>query len=85
MATTLEIKDQLGRFLVNEQSLNEFNIWLAQNTWNIHLEEPDVQSLVGEIELALAEYSNGDLTLSDLRERLAELVVGSGLAANQDS
>ena len=85
MTTTLEIKDQLGRFLVKEQSLNEFNIWLAQNTWNIHLEEPDVQSLVGEIELALAEYSNGDLILSDLRERLSSLIVGSGLAANQDS
>jgi hypothetical protein len=87
MLTVSEINDQIGRFLAQQQSLNDLNEWMARNTWNITQEQPDSQArtIAGQIELALAEYSNGDLTLSDVRERLAELVVGSGLAANQDS
>lgn len=87
MLTVGEINDQIGRFLAHEQSLNDLNEWMARNTWNITKEQPDSQAraVAGQVELALAEYSNGDLTLSDLRHRLSSLLVGSGLAANQDS
>jgi len=87
MLTVAEISREVQRLLAQQQSLNDFNEWLAKNTWNITQEQPDsaARTLAGQIELALAEYSNGDLGLSDLRGRLSALVVGSGLAANQDS
>ena len=87
MLTVAEISREVQRLLAQQQSLNDFNEWLAKNTWNITQEQSDsaARTLAGQIELALAEYSNGDLGLSDLRGRLSALVVGSGLAANQDS
>jgi hypothetical protein len=87
MLTVAEIKAEVDRLLNQKQSLNDLNEWMARNTWNITKEQPDSQAraVAGQVELALAEYSNGDLTLGDLRERLSALIVGSGLAANQDS
>jgi hypothetical protein len=87
MLTVSEIDDQIGRFLTQQQSLNDLNEWMARNTWNITQEQPDSQAraVARQIELALAEYSNDDLSLSDLRDRLSTLIAGSGLAANQDS
>jgi len=54
---------------------------------NLTQEQPDSQArtVAGQIELALAEYSNGHLSMNDLRERLAELPGGQGLGANQNS
>jgi hypothetical protein len=74
MATALEISDQVVRHLAGEHSLAEFNIWLTRNTWNIHREEPQVRNLVGEIELALTEYSDRHLTEAELRRRLSNLI-----------
>ena len=87
MLTVSEKNHQIGRFLAHGQSLNDLNEWMVRNTWNITQERPDSQArtVAGLIELAVAEYSNGDLTLSDLRERLSSLIAGSGLPANQDS
>ena len=74
MATALAISDQVVRHLVGEQSLADFSIWLTRHTWNIHREEPQVRNLVGEIELALTEYSNGHSSAAELRRRLLGLV-----------
>jgi len=56
MLTEGKIKAQVRRLLAHEQSLNDFNEWLARNTWNITKEQPDsrARSLAGQIELALA-------------------------------
>jgi hypothetical protein len=75
MATVAEIREQLLVFLAQEQSLNAFNEWLTRNTWNIHLESAEVRELAGDVELALAEHSNGILSRDELRARLAELIM----------
>lgn len=74
MATALAISDQVVRHLAGEQSLTDFSIWLTRHTWNIHREEPQVRNLVGEIELALTDYSNGHSSEAELRRRLLGLV-----------
>lgn len=74
MATALAISDQVVRHLAGEQSLTDFSIWLTRHTWNIHREEPQVRNLVGEIELALTDYSNGHSSEAELRRHLLGLV-----------
>ncbi len=88
MATVAEIGDQLRRYLAQEQTLNAFNEWLTLNTWNLHQQPVDVQELTGEIELALAEFSNGHLTQDELRAHFRALMeaqrvsVGESRASN---
>lgn len=56
------------------QSLDEFEDWLVQRSWNMHLDsESRAQNLVGKIELALAEYHDGHISEPALRQRLRSL------------
>jgi hypothetical protein len=67
-----QIRDQLVRYLVGEQSLADFNRWFMPATWNVHRRgDQDLEALVGEVGLAMAEHQAGDLTEEQLRERLA--------------
>ncbi len=86
MVNVAKIKSQIERFLADQVSLGDFNEWLARNTWNVTREQPNSQAriLAGRIELALAEYSEGHLSLRDLRKRLAAIVSAQRLAANED-
>lgn len=70
-----EIRNAVVNYLAGEQSLDEFEDWLAQRSWNMHLDsDPGAQDLVGKIELALAEYSNGHKSERGLRNELRSLV-----------
>ncbi len=73
MATIGEVNDQIVRFLAQEQSLDTFNEWLARNTWDIAPNSP-AWSLIGRVERALAEYSNGHLALDNLRKQMSDIV-----------
>ncbi len=62
MITEGKIREQLFAYLTREISLNEFEDWLAQHSWNMHQDSDEVaQYLVGAIELRLAEYSDDHL------------------------
>ena len=84
MITVPQVSDQIVRFLAGEQSLNDLNGWLAKYTWDVTQQQPNsnVQSLVGNGELALAEYSNRHLSLAELRKRLSEMVPNRQLPAH---
>lgn len=75
MIAELEIRMRLADVLEGSESLDSFESWLVAESWNMHLDStPEAQALVGDIELALAEYSNGDITTGELTERLANLL-----------
>lgn len=74
-SSDLEIREQLARYLAREISLQDFEDWFAPRAWNIHeATSPALQELVSEIELLLAEFSNGDWTEKELRRMLSPLV-----------
>ena len=55
-------------------SVDEFEDWLVQHSWNMHQDsDPSAQKLVGKIEVALAEYSNGHINEFELRGQLSNL------------
>lgn len=66
-----EVRDQLIRYLQRELPLAQFEGWLTQRSWNMHLDSADeVQDLVANIELSLFEHSGGYLSEDELRSDL---------------
>lgn len=66
-----QIRFWLARFLAREVSLECFEDWFVQQSWDMHQDsEPNAQKVVASIELRLAEYTNGHLSEDDLRDEL---------------
>lgn len=71
-----EIRAELVKYLANEQSLDEFEDWFVQHSWDMHKDSDlSAQRLAAAIELHLAEHSNGHLSEDELRDRLRPYVV----------
>jgi hypothetical protein len=71
----LEIRERLGRYLSRDISLHDFQSWFVPVLWNIEqTQNAEAIELAGEIELRLAEFSNGDWTEAELRSKLEPLV-----------
>lgn len=75
MPSSLE-KDILGwiaRYISREVSLREFQEWFVPRVWNIDSTgDAAAAQLAGRIELFLAEFSNGDWTEEELRQKLSD-------------
>lgn len=69
------IRGELASYLNGNQSLREFYEWFAPETTDIHLWAPvQVQDLVYEIKLLLAEYSRGHRSEAELKAKLRPFV-----------
>lgn len=71
----IQIREQLSRYLAHEISLDQFQDWFVSSTWSVHQTANEIAiELSDEIELRLAEFSNGDWTAEELRAQLKHLV-----------
>jgi hypothetical protein len=71
MILDLEIRQRLAEFLADRLSLDEFEDWLVQESWNVQLSgDGAAERMVYAIELRLAEHSSGHLSVEDLRRQL---------------
>lgn len=71
----LEIHNQLVKYLASEISLEQFRDWFDASTWDVQrTENQATQELAAEIELRLAEYTNGHRREDELRAILMPLV-----------
>lgn len=72
----LDIHDQLVQYLAGDTSLTAFRDWFDSSTWN--MEEigvnQDAVRLAGEVELRLAEFSNGHWMEDELKSKLLPLI-----------
>jgi hypothetical protein len=69
------IREALLRYLEGEQSLAEFQAWLAPVAWDIEKsDDASAVELVYEINLSLAERTNGHVSEGELRERLRQMM-----------
>jgi hypothetical protein len=74
-AIDLEIRGWLARYLNGDISLHDFEEWFVPLAWSIEqTQNANANELAGEIELRLAEFSNGDWTEAELRTKLEPLV-----------
>ena len=70
------IKNQIHALLAGEIAHDDFEDWLAAQSWNIHQSGfPDVDRFVGAVELRLAEYSASHLNDGELRHELLMLAL----------
>ena len=70
-----EIRDHLRQYLSREITLDDFRDWFDAETWDIIDKCPAAtQQLAGEIELRVAEFTNGHRTEDDLRTTLQPLL-----------
>lgn len=90
MDTTLDtaIREHIFRYLTGEIDLPAFEDWFVGATWEVlgHAEGP-LLALVGDVDLALAEYSSGHATIIDLRRDLGDAMqnVTVAVGAPQDA
>ena len=69
------IRSQLHRYLDGETSLSAFNQWFVPATLDVERTgDPMGEALTWEIDLRLAEYSNGDCTEDELKRLFRPLV-----------
>ncbi len=81
MIAESQIREKLGRFLSGEMSLDQFEDWLVQRSWNMHQHSDEsAQKLASAIELRLAEHSSGHLDGAALRDELRPFVTNYTVA-----
>lgn len=75
MIAESQIREKLARFLSKQWSLDQFEDWIVDRSWNMHKDSDELaQKLVSAIELRLAEHSSGHLDECQLRDELRPLV-----------
>src|SRR5437762_2500883 len=68
------IRERLTRYLNGLISLRQFQEWFVPATWNVEqIHDQSAYDLTYDIELKLAEFSNGHLTENQLREELRQI------------
>lgn len=73
--TLQDVQHKLASYLSGETCLSQFRDWFDGETWDSDLQTDEPQGqLVGEIELRLAEFTNGHRTEDDLRYHLEGLL-----------
>jgi len=83
MVSDFQIREHMAEFLNGQLSLQRFEEWLVQNTWNAHsFENQDAENLVADIEGLLARYSSAHLSLSDIKKKFSTLVHFNNVLVN---
>ena len=73
--TLQDVQRYLASYLNREISLTQFRDWFDAEAWDLDLQaDTPLGQAVGEIELRLAEFTNGHLTEKDLRALLQPLL-----------
>jgi hypothetical protein len=76
MITENQIREKLILYLSQTWSLDQFEDWLVEKSWNMHKDsEASAQRLASQVELRLAEHSAGHLDEQELRRELIPLVI----------
>ena len=62
-----EIRRELARCVMGQCTLDEFQDWFVPRSWNFQKNaNPSLLRLVSSIELAIAEFTNGDWSSQEL-------------------
>ena len=76
MSVSMKIREELGKYLSGEISLQEFQDWFVPETWDIHKSgDQEGIELAREVELRLAEYTNGHRTESELKQMFSRFAL----------
>lgn len=75
MITEAQIREHLANYLAGSESLDSFEDWLVEQSWNMHRDSSEgAQDLVNQIELRLSEHSDGNLSEDKLKRELHQFL-----------
>ena len=66
-SSEMELRQELARCLHRECSIKDFEEWFVPRSWDFNAASDSLRDLVAQIELALAEFANGDWSELELR------------------
>src|ERR1700736_6735989 len=70
----LDIRERLVAYLTGEIGLRDFRAWYVPTAWNVNTRRHGpIEDLVNEIDLRLAEFTNGHWSEDELRNVLRPL------------
>jgi hypothetical protein len=70
------IQQQIRSYLASESDLATFEGWIISHTWNVHqLEDRHIDDLASAVQGLLLEYASNEISLEQLRQDLADLVL----------
>jgi hypothetical protein len=67
----LEIQQHLKQYLSGAESLTDFEDWFVPLLWDIDEEDDHTRDLAGRVHVLLSEFSRGDRSLGELRDKLS--------------
>lgn len=71
----VDIRRSLSRFIVGEISIEEFEDWFVAATWEVEKSgNINAIDLAREVDLRLAEFSNGHWSVDELRRKFRPFV-----------
>lgn len=88
MINSVEIRSHLASLLSGDESLDAFEDWFVQHSWNVHKQgDPEAERLSYWIDLRLAEHSSGHLPEDALLREFRDLLnpAALNLGANSSS
>ena len=69
------IRERVTAYLAGDLTRAQFQEWLVANTWDVEQRgDPQATDLTYEIKLALAEHSRGDISRTQLQDRLRDAI-----------
>jgi hypothetical protein len=76
MISESELRRRIAALISGDESLDDFEDWFTLASWNAHQDSsPEARRLVGWVELRLAEYSSGHLSITELLSEMEALVI----------
>lgn len=76
------LRMMITEYLARTITLDELDRWVTAATW-FASREPELDALVGEIMLRVAEYQQGHRTDNDVRNHLESLLASDSAGAGQ--
>ena len=71
----IELRQELARYLKGQCTLKDFEDWFVPRSWNFSQNSNrSLQTLVSQIELSMAEFSNRDWSEAELRQQFGILM-----------
>ena len=77
-----QIRRRLSEYIAGDMTLKKFAAWFAPVVWGIGSAPAGSQDLAYELELRLAEYSNGDWTEAELRRLFRSVLMTQVIVSN---
>jgi hypothetical protein len=75
MVNESQIRERVASYLIGEQEFEMFHDWLMEQSHNMHQDSSqDAQELVGDIDLHIYEYLDGNIDEERLKSALRPFV-----------